>query len=371
MPGTAGLRTGAEPLREEPYIGILIIIAAGILFSISDGIAKYLARSLPAVEVAWLRYLTFFALTLVPVFRTGPGVLRTRRPVLQLVRGLGLVGSAFFFITGLGFLPIAEATAINFVSPAFITALSIPFLGEQVGIRRWAALVVGLIGVLIVVRPGSGAFQFAAIFPIVSAACWAAGIIATRKMAGADRTITTLFWSALIGTVILSSILPFDFRMLSAEQIGLGIMVGLVSTAGQGLIVMAYRRAAASLLAPFSYVQLISSTIVGMIVFHANPDEWTLIGGAVVIASGIYTAHRERVRARERVARAVEAKMAPGGSRSGEPITEGRTLDRVLHPINRVIQGTSASRPGDGGQVPTSCPASRTSSRSRPRVSGV
>src|SRR4051794_30165216 len=116
---------------EEPLLGIALIIGAGALFSVSDTISKYLSASLPVVEIAWIRYATFLCLTL-PSVRNGLGVLRSGRPWLQVARGLGLVGSALFFILGLRSLPIAEATAINFVSPAFITALSIPFLGEVV-----------------------------------------------------------------------------------------------------------------------------------------------------------------------------------------------------------------------------------------------
>jgi drug/metabolite transporter (DMT)-like permease len=282
--------------------GILLILAAGGLFSVSDTIAKWLTQSLPVIEVVWIRYATFAAMAMALAGRQGRAGFRTRQPVLQVVRGLALVGSALFFVLGLRSLPIAEATAINFVSPAFITALSIPILKEVVGIYRWGAIVVGLIGVLIVVRPGTSAFQVAAIFPIMTAASWACAVVVTRKMGGAEKANTTIVWSAVTGLLVLTFILPTVAIMPTVPQIGLGLLLGMVSSTGQWLIVIAYRRTAASMLAPFSYCQVISSAFMGYMVFNALPSITTLIGGAVIVASGIYTAHRERVRAKQRLA---------------------------------------------------------------------
>ncbi len=236
---------------DDPLRGVPLIVAAVTLFSVSDALAKHLGQSLPPVEVAWMRYATFLLLTLVPVLRGGPAALRSKAPVLQVLRGLALVGSALSFIVALRSLPLAEATAINFVSPIFITALSIPILGEVVGVRRWAAVGVGLAGVLVVVRPGGGgAFGAEILLPVLTAASWAFAVVVTRKMAGADRPATTLFWSAAVGFAVLSALLPFGFVAPSAGQVGLGLLLGLISSAGQWLIVLAYRHAAASVLAP-------------------------------------------------------------------------------------------------------------------------
>ncbi len=291
------------PRSDDPLRGVPLILAAVTIFSVSDALAKHLGQSLPPVEVAWMRYATFLLLTLAPVLRGGAAGLRSKTPALQVLRGLALVGSALSFIFALRFLPLAEATAINFVSPIFITALSIPVLGEVVGVRRWAAVAVGLAGVLVVVRPGGGAFGAEALLPVLTAASWALAVVATRKMAGADRPATTLFWSAAVGFVVLSALLPFDFVVPSAAQVGLGLLLGVISSAGQWLIVLAYRHAAASVLAPFAYFQLLSSALLGFLAFGAAPDGWTLVGAGVIAASGLYTAHRERVRARERAAR--------------------------------------------------------------------
>lgn len=290
----------APPPPPPVLPAILLVLCAVVLFSASDVMAKVLRQTLPAAEIAWLRYIVFTLFAAALLARRRFAGLRARRPVLQVLRGLGLVGSAVLFITGLGRLPVAEATAISFVSPAFITALSIPFLGEVVGIRRWLAVGAGLLGVLIVIRPDPAAMQAGAAFPLVSALCWAATIIITRRMGAGDRAETTVFWSAATGLLVLTALVPFDFAVPGPGQLGIALALGLCASVGQYLVILAYRRVAASVLAPFSYAQLLSSTVLGVLVFGAVPDGATLVGAAIVIASGLYTAHRERVRARER-----------------------------------------------------------------------
>jgi drug/metabolite transporter (DMT)-like permease len=292
----------AEPRTDAPLRGILLYIPAMVLFSASDACSKLLGLTMASVEIGWIRYATFAVLMLIPVLRRGFGGMRTRQPVRQVVRGLGLVGSSIFFIAGLGHLPMAMAAAVGFCSPLFITALSVPLLGEQVGLRRWAAVVVGLIGVLIVVRPGGSGFQLAIIFPVLSSAAWAVGMITTRQMAGTDRTVTTLAWSAFTGAAVLTLLLPFGVRAPTSEELAVGILAGVVSTAAQWLVVLAYRHAAAVVLAPFSYTQMLWSSTFGFLLFSALPDLWTLVGAAVIIASGLYTLHRERLHGRKRLA---------------------------------------------------------------------
>src|SRR3954463_11681459 len=170
---------------DHPFKGIALVLLSTIFLGCSDVTVKYLSSSLPSIEITWIRFVTF-ALMFTPVMLPGSPLhaMRTDRVGLQLMRGAALLGSSLFFITGLSFLPIAEASATVFVSPLFVTALSIVFLGEKVGLRRWIATGVGLIGVIIVLRPGSGAFHPAAFFPIVSALAWACTLIMTRMMGG-------------------------------------------------------------------------------------------------------------------------------------------------------------------------------------------
>ena len=179
----------SAPARaDHPFKGIALILASTVFLGTSDVTAKYLSATLPSIEITWIRFLTF-ALIMMPAMVPGSPLfaLQTNRLSLHLLRGLGILGSSLFFISGLRFLPIAEASATGFVAPLLVTALSIFFLGEKVGLRRWIATGVGLIGVLIILRPGTGAFHPAAFFPLVSAFCWACTLIITRMMSGTER----------------------------------------------------------------------------------------------------------------------------------------------------------------------------------------
>lgn len=260
--------------------------------------AKYLSRTgMPSVEIAWIRFLVFVVILLPIVLAPASGnPMRSTRPLLQVFRGLGLLCSSIFFIMALGYLPIAEATATGFISPLFVTGLSVLFLGEKVGLRRWTAIIAGLLGVLIIVRPGTAAFQPGTIFPIISALGWATALVLTRKISGADRAITTMAFSAITGFLVLSVIVPFYWIVPSWTQIALGVGIGVAATVGHWIVVLAFRYADASVLAPFSYVQLVWVTLIGFFLFGEVPDAVTFAGAAIIIASGVYTAHRERVR---------------------------------------------------------------------------
>lgn len=263
--------------------------------------AKYLTRELPPIEIAWIRFVVFVLIMLPAMaWRTGgDNILRTRRPDLQILRGLGLLASALFFIWGLRYLPIAEASATGFVAPIFVTGLSVLLLSEKVGIRRWLATAAGLVGVLIVIRPGTGAFHPAAIFPIASALGWAFALILTRQISGTDRPATTLAYSAIVGLAVLSALVPFVWVRPTIAQILIGVAIGVTSTAGHWIVVVAYRYADASVLAPLTYSQLVWVTVLGFVMFSEFPDRWTLLGAAIIISSGLYIAHRERVRRRQ------------------------------------------------------------------------
>jgi drug/metabolite transporter (DMT)-like permease len=290
--------TRTAPARaDRPLRGIALILASTVFLGASDVTAKYLSATLPSIEIAWIRFLVF-ALIMSPAMVAGSPLyaLRSQRSGLQVMRGVALLGSSLFFISGLRFLPIAEASATGFVAPLFVTALSIVFLGETVGVRRWLATAVGLIGVLIILRPGTGAFHPAAFFPIVSALAWACTLIMTRMMSGRDHAITTMTYSSIVGVCILSALVPFVWVAPSWHDILFGVFIGLASTAGQWIVVLAFRYADASVLAPFSYTQLLWVSILGFVIFGEVPDVWTVTGAVFIVGSGLYTAHRERVR---------------------------------------------------------------------------
>ena len=282
---------------DRPFRGIALILASTVFLGVSDVTAKYLSATLPSTEIAWIRFLVF-ALIMSPAMLPGSPLyaLRTERPGLQLMRGVALLSSSLLFISGLRFLPIAEASATGFVSPLFVTALSIVFLGERVGVRRWIATALGLIGVLIILRPGTGAFHAAAFFPIVSALAWACTLIMTRMMSGREHALTTMTWSSIAGVCILSALVPFAWVAPSWRDILFGVFIGVASTAGQWIVVLAFRYADASVLAPFSYTQLLWVSILGFVIFGELPDILTVTGAVFIVGSGLYTAHRERVR---------------------------------------------------------------------------
>jgi drug/metabolite transporter (DMT)-like permease len=294
---------------DHPFKGIALVLLSTVFLGCSDVTAKYLSTSLPSIEITWIRFVTF-ALMFTPVMLPGSPLhaMRTDRLGLQLMRGVALLGSSLFFITGLRFLPIAEASATGFVSPLFVTALSIIFLGESVGLRRWLATAVGLLGVLIILRPGTSAFHPAAFFPLVSALGWACTLIMTRMMSGQERAATTMAYSSIAGVCILSAVAPWVWVAPSWQDVLLGVFIGVASTAGQWIVVLAFRYADASVLAPFSYTQLLWVAILGFLVFGEVPDVWTVSGAVFIVASGLYTAHRERVRRSQLL---VEAERSP------------------------------------------------------------
>jgi drug/metabolite transporter (DMT)-like permease len=300
----------SAPARaDRPFRGIALILASTVFLGSSDVTSKYLSATLPSTEIAWIRFLVFALIMFPAMLPVSPlYALPTKRLGLQIIRGVALLGSSLFFISGLRFLPIAEASATSFISPLFVTALSIVFLRESVGIRRWLATAVGLIGVLIVLRPGSGAFHPAAFFPIVSALAWACTLIMTRMMSGTERAITTMTYSAITGLCILTALVPLVWVHPSWHDIFFGIVIGVASTVGQWIVVLAFRYADASVLAPFSYTQLLWVSILGFLVFGEVPDVWTVTGAGFIVASGLYTAHRERLRRSELL---VQAEPSP------------------------------------------------------------
>jgi len=287
----------APARADRPFRGIALILASTIFLGTSDVTAKYLSTTLPSIEIAWIRFLVF-ALIMVPAMVPGSPVysMRTGQTRLQLWRGVALLSSSLFFISGLRFLPIAEASATGFVAPLFVTALSMLFLGERVGLRRWLATAVGLVGVLIILRPGTGAFHIAAFFPLVSALGWAATLIMTRMMSGKEHAATVMTYSSIVGFAILTALVPFVWVNPSWHDILLGILIGVASTAGQWIVVLAFRYAGASVLAPFSYSQLLWVSFLGFMVFTEVPSIYTVVGAVFIVASGLYTAHRERLR---------------------------------------------------------------------------
>jgi drug/metabolite transporter (DMT)-like permease len=282
----------AAPLR-----GILLLIAAVSTFSVLDTVAKYLSATYPVPMIVWARYV-FHVLFMLFVLGHSAGwsMMRSRRPGLQVMRGLVLAASSMLFFSALSRLPIAEASAITFVSPLLLTAMSVWFLRERVRASAWVAVVIGFVGVLIIVRPGGAIFQPAALLALATAVCFASYQLMTRKLAGIDSTLATLFIGALVGTVAMSLVVPFYWQLpQTAWHAVLFVFMGVLGAGGHFVLIRAFEYAPASVLAPFVYAQLVVVLILGYLVFDAFPDGPSLAGMAIIVASGAWIAtHQTR-----------------------------------------------------------------------------
>jgi drug/metabolite transporter (DMT)-like permease len=205
-----------------------------------------------------------------------------------------MVGSAALFISSLSFLPVADATAISFIAPILVTALSVLILRERVSARLWGAGLLGFLGVMVVLRPGTGAFQAGAVLPVLAALCWACALVVTRSVAAHDSAQTTMTYSALIGLALLTALVPLVWTRPNPEQVALGAFIGLASTTGHWLVAQAYRYAAASRLAPISYAQIPFVSLVAYVVLGAMPDAWTWAGAAIIAGSALVMARESR-----------------------------------------------------------------------------
>lgn len=280
--------------------GIVLMTMAAACFSWLDTVAKYLGQTMNTVDVAFLRYGANLLL-LVIVLRawTRWDAFRTGRPVMHILRGLTLMGATFFNFWALRYLALAEAVAIMFAGPLVVTALAGPLLGEKVGLRRWCAVAVGFVGVLIVTRPGTGAMHWAAILSICAMLNYATYSLLTRQMNETERPEALLMISVMVGTLVLSPWSVSAVTSLKGWHWGLALLMGALGLVGHYFLVIAHKIASASLLAPFLYTQMIWMILFGYIIFGDTPDIWTLVGMTVITGAGLYILHRENVRRRE------------------------------------------------------------------------
>jgi drug/metabolite transporter (DMT)-like permease len=289
--------TGGARAHDDPSRGIALMVLTLIVFSICDGLTKYLATRYSPVQVIWVRYVVYVVLLLPAiVMQVRRRRLWADRAWLQVLRGLLLVLSSLGAVFALGRLSMADFTAIGFVGPLFVTALSIPFLGEHVGIRRWTAVIVGFVGVLIVVRPGTSGFEPGALVLIAGSLAWSMAFIITRKAGTTTPAIVALIWAALVGLPVTSIGVPFFWIDPTLIDLGVMVAMGCCHLLGQYLLIRAIDHASASILAPITYSQMIWSAAIGALAFGTYPDQWTIVGATIIIASGLYVWHRERVR---------------------------------------------------------------------------
>ncbi|MBB3242739.1 drug/metabolite transporter (DMT)-like permease [Pseudomonas sp. Tn43] len=284
----------------HPFKGILLVVVATFLFSSHDALSKYLCGFYPVVMVVWARYV-IHTLLMAGIFlpQSGLRVLRTKRPLLQLMRALCLLATSLLFTAALLFIPLAEATAVNFLAPVLVTALSVPLLGEQVTRGQWLAVICGFIGVLIIVHPGGELFTPAVLLPFCSALFFCFYQLLTRKLSEIDSPTTSNFFAGLCNTLVMSALVPFFWQVPSVGHGVLMVALGACGMTAHLLLTQAFRHAAPALLAPFGYCQIVFAGLLGWWLFSHTPTLTTVIGIVVICCSGLAAAWQQRRRQEE------------------------------------------------------------------------
>lgn len=265
------------------------MVAAMVAFTTLDATAKQLVKELPPAVAVFGRYFVSIFLSLGVMLRGGGfNLLVTRHPLLQALRGILLMGATILNFIAIMYLQLAQTAAIFFTVPLWVCALSMPLLGEHVGLKRWIAVGVGFFGVLVIMRPGTGSFQWAMLLSVGSAFCGGIYNIVTRKVGARDRAETSLFYVSAVGALAAAAPLPWLWQMPHGVQWLMLAFMGLAGSTGHFMLIQAHRIAPASVLAPFMYTQIVWMILVGFIAFGDVPDLWTVAGAAIVVASGLF-----------------------------------------------------------------------------------
>jgi len=273
-------------------IGYMVL---GILcFTLMDATAKHLVETgYPTIQVVWARYAGQIAVVLLLVNYRFPAAFRTRHPRVQILRSLLQFGSTAFFFLSLGFIGLAEATAIADTNPVLISLGAALFLGERLGPRRIIGIMLALAGAMIVIRPGTDLFTPSALLPFGCAVCYAGHALATRWIGRSDPPQTSMLWSALVGVIVTTIALPFDNMSVAARDIWAFVAIALLGSTAQLFILRAFSSGEASAIAPFGYTGIVFATIWGLLFFGEWPDGWTVVGITVIISAGLYVWYRE------------------------------------------------------------------------------
>jgi drug/metabolite transporter (DMT)-like permease len=285
--------------RDHVPLGIVYMLAASVLFALSSAASKWLVATYPIGEVLFSRALGSLVLvSLVVLPNTGLAVFRTVRPRDHLARGVSQSFSQAFLIVAFSLMPLASATAINFSAPLFATLASIFLLRERVGLARWATLVVGFCGVLIVTRPGVGTFQLGALFALGNAILYGTVTAGVRGMTATESTETLTMYQAVLLTVVFAMLLPFGVKAPNWIDAPLLVFNGVVNGIGQYWWTRALHLAPTSAVAPFQYFSLVWAMILGFLIWGDAPTVSLLLGSAIVVASGLSLLWRETRRRR-------------------------------------------------------------------------
>ena len=303
--GRSGLRRDALLTAEShggsggrgtsgPALPIALSIAGFFCISVMDAVIKELSGTFGGMQLVFFRS----SFGLIPVvfmvmMAGGFSILVTRRPLLQAVRSILATVTTFLFFTSLRYLPLGEAVALAFAAPIFLTVLAGPVLGEMVGPRRWIAVLVGFVGVLTILRPGSETFSPYALLPLSAAVAFSLTMLLGRKLALTDNSTSIVFYTSLGGVLASGVMIPMDWTPPTMDHLPWLVLIGLLGGFGQMLIIQAFRHAEASMLAPFEYSSIIWAILFGYLFWSEVPDDLTLVGAAIVVGAGVYIAQRE------------------------------------------------------------------------------
>ncbi|GAB1363606.1 DMT family transporter [Rhodobacter sp.] len=285
--------------HHNPTRGILLMIVAILLFTTMDATAKGLLEKYPAPQVIWTRFAgQLLVVALILRHRIGP-MMRTRFPVLHFWRSAFQFGATGFFFVSLAHIGLTEATAITDINPVLITLGAALFLGEKLGPRRVAGVVVALVGALIVIRPGGGVFSWWAVLPLCCALSYAGSAILTRKIGAQEPVWGSMIYAAIFGTLLAGVALPFVWQPIEMADLWKFVLIGFLGTGAQLCIIRSFSITEAGIVAPFSYLGIIFATFWGVVLYDHWPDRWTVIGALVIVTAGLYVWHRETLAARK------------------------------------------------------------------------
>ena len=287
----------AAPLSQVTR-GVALMILAIFLFTAMDATAKGLIATYPAPQVIWVRFAGQLLLVLLILRHELGPVLRTRFPVLHVWRSASQFGATTFFFLSLPFIGLAEATAIADINPVLITLGAALFLGEKLGPRRIAGVVVALIGALIVIRPGAGVFTWWAILPLLCALSYATSALLTRKIGAQESVWASMVYASLFGTIVAGAALPFYWEPIAAGDLWKFGLIACLGTGAQLCIIRSFSITEASVVAPFAYLGIVFATFWGVVLYDQWPDRWTVIGALVIVGAGLYVWHRETLASR-------------------------------------------------------------------------
>lgn len=286
-----------EPVEDSVLKGIIFMMLAFLVFTGIDTSAKWLALAgLAPMQIVFVRYAGHALVSLaLELPREGRALFHSESIKLEFLRGIFLLGSTVCNFTAVKYLSLTLTTAIFFTGPLIVCALSIPLLGEKVGPRRWAAIIVGFIGVLVAIRPWSAEFHWAILFSVGAVTMASVYMVLTRRLAGVDSAATQQFYAATLATVLIAPVALMNWSWPADATSWLAFcLIGVLGWGGHQLLVMAHRCAPASTLAPFVYVQIIYMTASSWIIFHQPPEGWHIVGAGIILCSGLYVWMREK-----------------------------------------------------------------------------